>query len=115
MDPHFTRVVVTTAICSFPPGAVLFQALGDDGQATRVESITEAASDEIDFVCSLPETFWKRIASFCRSEGFPRTRLTKRSCACYCGSGPVPVGTFFFFLSFALNESQILGSGKGEK
>ena len=36
-----------------------------------------------------------------RSEGFPRTRKTKSSCACDCGRGPVSVGAFllssFFF------------------
>ena len=36
---------------------------------------------------------------FHRSEGFPRTRITKRSCACDCGRGPVSIGAFFFFLS----------------
>ena len=35
-----------------------------------------------------------------RSEGFPRTRITKRSCACDCGRGPVSVGAFFFLSSF---------------
>ena len=39
-----------------------------------------------------------------RSEGFPRTRITKRSCACDCGRGLVSVDAFFFlsfpFLSF---------------
>ena len=34
-----------------------------------------------------------------RSEGFPRTRITKRSCACDCRRWPVSVGAFFF-LSF---------------
>ena len=34
-----------------------------------------------------------------RSEGFPRTRKTKSSCACDCGRGPVSVGAFFFLLS----------------
>ena len=37
-----------------------------------------------------------------RSEGFPRTRTTKRSCACDCGRGPVSVGAFFFFLLLSL-------------
>ena len=35
-----------------------------------------------------------------RSEGFPRTRITKRSCACDCGRGPVSVGAFFLSFSF---------------
>ena len=34
---------------------------------------------------------------FCRSEGVPRTRRTKSSCACDCGMGP-SVGAFFFLL-----------------
>ena len=34
-----------------------------------------------------------------RSVGFPRTRNTKRSCACDCGRGFVSVGAFFFLLS----------------
>ena len=40
-----------------------------------------------------------------RSEGVPRTRLTKRSCACDCGKGNVFVGAFFlsFFPSFLLS------------
>ena len=33
-----------------------------------------------------------------RSEGFPRTRITKSSCACDCGGGPVSVGAFFVLL-----------------
>ena len=33
------------------------------------------------------------------NEGFPRTRITKRSCACDCGRGPVSVGAFFLLLS----------------
>ena len=33
-----------------------------------------------------------------RSEGFPRTRITKSSCACDCGRKPDSVGAFFFFL-----------------
>ena len=33
-----------------------------------------------------------------QSEGFPRTRLTKWSCACDCGSGFVSVSPFFFLL-----------------
>ena len=39
-----------------------------------------------------------------RSEGFPRTRITKSSCACDCGRGPVSVGAFFFlfFIFFIL-------------
>ena len=49
---------------------------------------------------------WNSANYLCRSEGFPRTRITKRSCACDCGRGPVSVGAFFrsfvrsFFLSF---------------
>ena len=35
-----------------------------------------------------------------RSEVFPRTRKTKRSCACDCGRGPVSVGSFFLLLLF---------------
>ena len=31
-----------------------------------------------------------------RSEGFPRTRITKRSCACDCRRGLVSVGALFF-------------------
>ena len=31
-----------------------------------------------------------------RSEGSPRTRMTKSSFACDCGKGPVSVGAFFF-------------------
>ena len=34
-----------------------------------------------------------------RSEGFPRTRMTKSSCACDSGRGLVSVGAFFFLLS----------------
>ena len=34
----------------------------------------------------------------CRSDGFPRTRMTKSSCACDGGMEPVSVGTFFFLL-----------------
>ena len=34
-----------------------------------------------------------------RTEGLPRTRITKKSCACDCGRGPVSVGAFFFLLS----------------
>ena len=49
MDTHLTRMVDTTAICSFPPDAFLLQVLEDD-------SMTEAASDEIDVVCCLPDT-----------------------------------------------------------
>ena len=44
-----------------------------------------------------------RVLSFgeiCRSEWFPRTRKTKRSCACDCGRRPVSVGAFFFSLAF---------------
>ena len=46
-----------------------------------------------------------------RSEGFPRTRVTKRSCACDCGRGPVSVGAFFFILlsSFLLSSSPCFG------
>ena len=41
--------------------------------------------------------------SWCgRSEGFPRTRITKRSCACDCGRGRVSVGAFFFLSFFFL-------------
>ena len=35
-----------------------------------------------------------------RSEGFPHTRLTIRSCACDFGRGPVSVGAFFILSSF---------------
>ena len=42
-----------------------FQALEDDRQAMRVESITEAVGDEIDFACSLLDSVWKRIPGFC--------------------------------------------------
>ena len=38
-----------------------------------------------------------------RSEGFPRTRLTKRSCACDCEREPASVGAFFFLSSFFLS------------
>ena len=40
--------------------------------------------------------FWRRVVQLCRSEGFPRTRITKSSCACDCGRGLV--SSFFFFL-----------------
>ena len=39
-----------------------------------------------------------------RSEGFPRTRIRKSSCACDCGRGPLTVGAFFFFF-FLLSSS----------
>ena len=58
-------MAVTAATCSFPPDAILRQALEDDWQAMRVESITAAVSDEIDFACSLPDSFWKRIPCSC--------------------------------------------------
>ena len=50
------------------------------------------------------------IVHHCRSEGFPRTRITKRSCACDCGRGPVSVGAFFlsFFLFLSLSFSFFL-------
>ena len=47
-----------------------------------------------------------------RSEGFPRTRITKMSCACDCGRGLVSVGAFFFLsvcLSFFLSFFLFLG------
>ena len=41
-----------------------------------------------------------------QSEGFPRTRITKMSCACDCGRGPVSFSStsssFFFFFLFRL-------------
>ena len=44
-----------------------------------------------------------------RSEGFPRTRISKKSCACDCGRGPVFVGVFFFPLrSFFLSSFFLL-------
>ena len=44
-------------------------------------------------------TLWLRVLR--RSEWFPRTRFTKRSCACDCGRGPVSFGALFFlFFSF---------------
>ena len=48
-------------------------------------------------------------ANHCRSEGFPRTRLTKRSCACDCGRGPVSVGAFFFLLLSSSSLTQNRG------
>ena len=42
-----------------------------------------------------------RALSANRSEGFPRTRITKKSCACDCGRGNVSVGAFFFLSSFS--------------
>ena len=47
-----------------------------------------------------------RYCLSCRSEGFPRTRITKRSCACDCGRGPVSVGACI--LSFSLSLSLFL-------
>ena len=46
-----------------------------------------------------------------RSEWVPRTRITKRSCACDCGRGPVSAGAFFrsfFFLSSSLTPDSCL-------
>ena len=50
-------------------------------------------------------------------KGFPRTRITKRSCACDCGRGPVSVGAFFLrsflffsFLFFSFLFSSLLFS-----
>ena len=40
-----------------------------------------------------------------RSDGFPRTRISKRSCACDCGRGPVSVGALFFLSFFLLSSS----------
>ena len=48
------------------------------------------------------EKSWREVNH--RSKGFPRTRITKRSCAVECGRGPVSVGAFFF-LSFSHPES----------
>ena len=42
-----------------------------------------------------------------RSEGVPRTRITKSSCACDCGRGPVSVGAFFFLSFFSHPESYL--------
>ena len=39
------------------------------------------------------------------SEGFPRTRITKSSCACDCGRGPVSVGAFFLSSFFFFSSS----------
>ena len=39
--------------------------------------------------------------------GFPRTRITKSSCACDCGREPVYVGAFFFLLSASLTQNPV--------
>ena len=76
-------------------------------QHALVKSLT---TDQHDVQAEVP-SFWCWVSSptRCRSEGFPRTRMTKRSCACNCGRGPVSVDAFFFllllsfFLSFLLS------------
>ena len=52
-----------------------------------------------------PRDNWTRAS--CRSDGFPRTRKTKSSCAFDGGRAPVSVGAFFVFLLSSSSVTQI--------
>ena len=69
-------------------------------------------------VVGLHNGWFSAFLSSSLTEGFPRTRKTKRSCACDCGRGPVSVGAFFlssflllsyvFFLLSSLTQNRAL-------
>ena len=84
---HYLKSTCTRSPCEYwhPPECQFLKLNRDAKQVTRGRLHTG----------KLKVNGWLR-----RSEGFPRTRITKSSCACDCGRGPVSVGAFFFLLSF---------------
>ncbi len=94
LTPELVHFCTVASVAAHVPDSILVDLLEDDRVARRIEALEETLADELAWVASLSESFWKRLASVEGKACFHRTLRSDCVVAASIGAAYIKRGLF---------------------